>query len=517
VKLTVGLTQPSSAWEQILAREGVSRAYVDFLKDRLDQEYSVIVATAAPEADSRKALQEYLSHGGALVGYAGDLGELCGLETRPEHIEYLLADGDGPDISLLDLDMNGRVARESNMLRTSSGAHALYLGACGGGSVALLPFDVNRCLYDTRPATRQFYARGDRLPFERVSRVGKGEMFLLVHRVLQRLHALRRMPYVRLADFPRGERSACVVRVDTDGASRAEVDELHSLAASHRLPLSWFLDVKSHEEWLQHFTNMVGDEVGVHCYRHQTYDRYAENLVNIRKAKELMVAAGLPPAGFAAPFGIWNPALAAAVDDSGFDYSSEFSYVYDAFPLFPATQDRQFSTLQLPVHPVCLGSLRRVGFTEPQMLKYMTSIIDLKLRRREPLFFYHHPRDRHVRVLDSLFSALAERSGRMTTMGKFARWWKTRLQVRFVAEMKPDTDIAVRAMTDDSDEVFLEVTRPDGYRSRLPCTETINLREVPWEEPAAYPAAPDDIRRIREFDLRTTVARVYASLLRGAR
>jgi hypothetical protein len=520
VKLVVGLTHPSSAWEQVLAQEGVSRAYVDFGKSRLDQEYSVIVATAVPDPGHNEALKDYLARGGAVLGYTGDLGDLYELETRPEHLQFLIADNEGPDITLLDLDSDGIVPGDANMLQTSSGTKALYLGPFRGGFAAFLPFDFSRCLYDIRPATRQFYATRERLPFERVSRVSKGEAIHLVHRLLERLHALRGIAYVRVADFPRGEGSTCVVRVDTDGASRAEVDELRDLAGSHSLRLSWFLDVRSHEKWLHHFAEMDGDELGVHCYAHQTYGVYEQNLRNIRKAKDRMVSAGLAPEGFAAPYGIWNPTLAAAVDDIGFAYSSEFSYAYDAFPFFPATPDRQFSTLQVPVHPVCLGSLKRVGYEEPQMQKYMTAIVERKVSRGEPLFFYHHPGDRSVRALDFLFSVLQERSGRIMTMGEFARWWKKRLGVRFEAEDHAGTDITARSLEtppDDTVGIFLEITRPDGYRTRQPLDGSVSLRNVTWEEPPVLTVIPEDIRRIREFDLRTTIAQLYASLLRSVR
>jgi hypothetical protein len=220
-----------------------------------------------------------------------------------------------------------------------------------------------------------------------------------------------------------------------------------------------------------------------------------------------MVSAGLAPEGFAAPYGIWNIALAAAVDDIGFTYSSEFSYAYDALPFFPATPVRQFSTLQVPVHPVCLGSLRRVGYAEPQMQKYMTAVINRKLSRREPLFFYHHPRDRFVGALDHLFSVLQERSESNMTMGEFARWWKKRLRVRFEADEHAGTDITVRRSE----------TPPDGFQTRQPFRESVNLRGASWEDPAVLEEIPDDIRRIREFDLRTTIAQLYASVLRSVR
>jgi hypothetical protein len=411
----------------------------------------------------------------------------------------------------------GAVPREANTLRTQDDTFGLFAGEMCGGAAVILPFDVESVLRDTRSADKSFYAGRERLPFERVSLVAKGEVRHLLHDALEFLCHARGFPYVHLWYYPAGHRNVFAFRIDSDGADRNDIDDLYALVRSNSIGASWYLDVKSHEPWLDHFGSMVGQEFGVHCYEHRVYDTYELNLENIRRARRAMEFAGLAPQGFAAPFGTWNHHVARAVDDAGFIYSSEFSLAYDTLPLYPIADSTTYSALQVPVHPISPGVLRRAGYSEQQMTDYFAAVIDHKRVRAEPLFFYHHPSHRSWKAMEALFRIVAEGGVEATTLGDFARWWMRRLRYR--VEFKFDRSAVLPVVSGKgggADDVWLHISRPDGQEAFSPPAPRLDLAELRWSAPAPAPP-PADLRRIRDFDPRTLLAELYATMTRRLR
>ncbi len=97
--------------------------------------------------------------------------------------------------------------------------------------------------------------------------------------------------------------------------------------------------------------------------------------------------------------------LAVQLVDCGFEYSSEFSYDYDNLPSVPRLRHGE-GTLQLPIHPICIGSLKRHSYSDKQMIQYFENVIQRKLASSEPIIFYHHPKDGYYDVLDWLFQEM---------------------------------------------------------------------------------------------------------------
>jgi hypothetical protein len=517
VKLSVGLSHNSTAWEQWCSQEGVPFSPVRFGAPHLPEEHAVIVVTAKPDREQSAAIEQYLRGGGAIIAYAPFAAGLGESNFRYEDVDYLLPGGKIADTGVLDLDARCAIPVESNALVTSAGSPALFVGPCWGGFRVLLPFDLSQVLQDVRATTRQFPADRERLPFERVSTVAKGEAFLLIGHLVELLFASRGLPLVRKARYPDGAKTVIAFRVDSDGGSQEEVEDLHELARKHETPISWFLDVKSHEPWIRAFANMEGDEVGLHCYEHRVFPDYQRNLGNIRRGIDVLSGAGFTTGGFAAPQGKWNEELAEAIDDSGFEYSSEFSYMYDGLPVFPETPTRAFATLQIPIHPVCIGSLNRVGYSESQMVHYFEGVVRRKLNRREPLFFYHHPKDRFPGAVDGLLGLLHDHGPRVT-MDQFARWWNSRSEFSFAAATMQDSGIEMHDHTHNATgSVRLEIIRPDGSRTMASPANHIDLTECRWEAAVRNAGRAEQLRRARTFDLRTTLADIYTSVTRWSR
>ncbi len=521
MKIRIGLVAGGVGWENLCLEEGVPYQLVNAGIPLSNESCSLLVVNRPLNAGERKNVEGFLSTGGAILGSAHVLDGVAGTASRKEWLEYIVPDNEAifDGVSLLDLGLEGSIPREANAFRTPSNAFAVFAGTLRGGFAVILPFDVEALLGDTRIADKSFYASPDRLPSERVSSVGKGELRHLIHRAFEYLHHVRGIPYVHFWYFPADRQTTLAFRIDTDGARRADIDALYRIGRESNVPMTWFLDVKSHEDWLTHFAFMADHEMGVHCYEHLVYPDVASNFANIERAMRLMEVAGVTAVGFAAPYGIWNAGLAEAIDKAGFVYSSEFSLAYDTFPCYPLREERAFRTLQIPIHPICIGSLRKVGYSDRQMTDYFEGVIERKILRREPLFFYHHPSHQHWDVVRSLFHTARKNHVEGMTMGAYARWWERRLEFRFEATVETSNGTpAIRLSSEgviDPDQ-WLRVSTPDGRERIMPFATTLELSTGSWENRPVF-RPPADIRRIREFDPRKVLGDVFERMVRRLR
>jgi hypothetical protein len=514
MKLRIGLLVSSHGWSQVCAQEGIPCGVVPLLSGDLHRECSVLVVNRTVTTNEREAVEGYLRNGGAILGSTRHLQGVAGLSGTAQDIQYIVADGTRtfPSVYLLDVGMHGLIPRGANALRTEGNTFAALAGALGGGHAVVLPFDVDALMTDARTANKNFHARFDRLPAERVSLVAKGEVHHLVADAFRYLHSARGLPYPHLWYFPGSLRNVFAFRIDTDGASRADIDRLYDTARDAGVSMTWFLDVRSHESWLSHFGFLTGQEIGLHCYDHVTHPTLEGNKKNIVRGMQEMHRAGLQPRGFAAPFGTWNPGLARAIDEAGFTYSSEFSYAYDTLPLYPAAGDDAFGTLQVPIHPICIGSMLRCGYSDERMTEYFERAIAAKLSRREPLFFYHHPSHARWNVVKSLLEFSNPAVANMT-LSAYAEFWQRRLSMKWTADYIEGELHLSSNLTDD--DVRLCVVLPDGSEILQPLQGGRGeLSAAAARKPEQPMAAPDDIRRIREFDPRQLAGDLFTTFLR---
>jgi len=520
MRIRVGLVGRSHGWEQLLVQEGVDFAPAD-VTSLPSQEFSLLVVARELTETERETILQYLEGGGAILANIRFLGALGGLSSRPARLDHLLPDGTPPfaDLSILDLGTEGHIPTEARTMRTQANEFAVFAGELCGGRAVLAPFDPGAVMSDTRIASKSFFTERERLPAEQVSLVGKNEVRHFVHRALEYLHHARDLPYVHLWWFPDEYENVVALRVDTDAAEKRDIDDLYAVSRELELGFSWYIDVKSHTDLLPHFASMVQQELGVHCYEHRVYSSYEESLGQLSKAKTALEIVGIFGGGFAAPFGMWNPSLARAVDDLGFAYSSEFSYAYDGYPLLPAWADTVFSTVQVPVHPVCPGTLRQVGYSDDAMRAYYAAVVDAKRRRREPLFFYHHPSHRRWEVIRDVLRDAMGPHIMPTTLGSFAGWWKRRSACRIEAASGPgilSTRMRSPGEGHGLEGVSYRISSSPGKEAILSREGEIRLADLRWRDVPLY-RPPEDIGRIREFDPRALLGRVYTAMRRRIR
>ncbi|MCK5573444.1 MAG: hypothetical protein KAJ12_11820 [Bacteroidetes bacterium] len=521
MNIRVGLIGHSHGWDQLFKQEGVDFELADLPSAAVNENFSVLVIARELSEAEGASIVHYLRAGGAVLACVRYLNDLPGISSRPARVDYLLPDEDSPfaSLSILDLGIEGDIPREARTLRTQGNEFAVFAGELLGGMAVLAPFDPGALMSDSRTASKSFYSGRERLPAEHTSLVSKGEVRHFVHQALEYLHHSRGLPYVHLWWFPAGSENMVALRIDTDGAEKRDIDDLYTISRELEVGFTWFIDMKSHEEILPHFASMVEQELGVHCYEHQVYSSYEENLKQMSKAKSALEAVGVFGGGFAAPFGSWNPSLARAIDDLRFAYSSEFSYAYDAFPLYPAWVNTGFATLQIPIHPVCPGTLRQAGYSADAMRSYYSRVIDTKRRRRDPLFFYHHPSHRHWDVIRDLLQDALGIDCKPTTFGDYARWWKQRSTFRIAVELDGETlriDDQSPAYAPAPEHLTIRVSSPTEKEAILPRAGAVRLHDLQWREVPQY-RPPKEIGRIREFDPRAVLGQVYSAMKRRIR
>ena len=496
--LSVGIIGKKDGWQLMLEQEGVPYAVVG--EEMSVDEFSALVVSDGVSPMWLERLRKYLDSGGSVLCSAGTFSQFADVPSNETFIRYLLPEP-GSEFSgagMVDLFCQGFIPQNANSLLNENGQRTAFIGSFRGGTLVVLPFDANELALDARILTKSFYARRNRLPFERVSLVSKRAVRKLVSRSLEMLHHRRGLPYVHKWYYPSDAPSLFALRVDTDSSDRHTIESLHHLAASVNIPLTWFVDTKSQQNFAGVFSSMKADEIGIHCYEHATYPDYQKNIENIRRATNLLHGHGIEATSFAAPYGAWNEAIAAAIEHCGFEYSSEFSYDFDNLPSFPYSDGKPMSTLQVPVHPISIGSLQRQGFDNQEMIDYFRFAMESKLQQRDPLFFYHHPRNNHADVLKVMFEFVHQQSVQAVRMIDYARWWKKRCGVSYRAFVN-DNELRIDSGPAD-DSVYVHITQDSVKESFTPFQSHISMGNLEWNNSPQPMPLRADIHRIRKFN-----------------
>jgi hypothetical protein len=500
VNLRVGIIGTEPGWQQLLLREGIPHA--DAQPPFGPAEYAALVVGDSADRRAFAAVRSYVNGGGAVLTSSKHAATVAGLIDKRIRVDSFIpsADKEFSAVALLDVFGTVHVPERANLLFLESREKAAFLGREGSGHVMVLPFDAPSLIADERARTKSFYAPARRLPFERVSTVSKGEVRQFVSRCLELLYHRRGVPFVHSWYHPEGAKTVFAFRVDADEADESSVRDLYRLADEERIPMTWFLHVERQREFLGAFTEMRDQEVGVHCYAHRTFEEADAIRKDVRTALDRMRHAGLAPRGYAAPYGVWSRTVGEALRDMEFAYSSEFSFSYDDLPLVPSLGGGRPGILQVPIHPVCLGTMRRHSYSEEQAFAYFDLVLRRCVRSGAPAFFYHHPKDGHPAVLRRLFARVREEELPLMTLGAYADWWNARQRFTLHADYA-DGRVKARGTGGPAD-IRMRISTPDG---REACVRTDG--EYPLEGPGwkAVPDAspnPPDLFRARAFNYR---------------
>jgi hypothetical protein len=405
-QLCIGITNLSPGWQSILESLGVWFEAVDFTLP-LDRHYSAIIVNAPATGLEIRTLQKFQQSGAGLLitKNAGSLFKTTQVKTVkiPQlPIEY---------------------ARFTQFVDEEK-QRSIHLA-----------IHADKKISDHRYERKRFYFKPGLHPDELVSVINKGALLETIEICLRELHLTCGLPFIKKWNSPQ-IKPVFAFRVDSDFGTKASIGQLYNMAKHHRIPMTWFLHIQAHEGWLKYFHNFENQEIALHGYEHGTSESYEQVLNNIERGKQLLVDAGFTPVGFCVPYGIWNNTLGRVLQKFDFSYTSEFTIGYDAPPFYPIQDQEQLESLQIPIHPICTGSLSRKKASVTQMETYFLEVLHSKVIQNQPVIFYHHPMQPGLEIWNAVFKEVNNLELTKLTFAEFAAFWK----LRNSSEFKPVFD-----------------------------------------------------------------------------
>ncbi len=462
--------------------------------------FVVLIVTYFGKKQNTKYILEYLNNGGSILVEADAAKHLLSQKVKRVYLKTLYAE-EGPLFSRsfdCDLFRRMQVPKSATHCRNQMGKYAIGVLSYGKGNVVVLPSGLIASLLCADVRQKYFHSEyGKRLPSEKVSKVSKGGLRHIIQECLIYLYRRRNVPFVHLWQFPNGEKNVFSFRVDTDFGTQQELETLYSLCQKNRIPATWFVETKSQYNWIRFYRDMKDQEIGYHCYRHRIFPDYQTNKKNIVEGLNILRNAGIHPKGYAAPYGEWNPALGKVVQEMQFEYSSEFGLDYDDLPFYPYLNNSFSTVLQVPIHPVSIGNLRRARHTKQQYLSYYQNVIQQKFMLEEPIFIYHHPGHRNFAVFQEIFREIQQQNIPSMSMGNYSTWWKRRARIDWSPVVRNQKLILDVRNGDGS--VYLRAISPDKKYTVFPFQKTIDISKLVWKNrDQSIPVHSPGVRR-RDF------------------
>lgn len=502
MNLKIGLTIKKPGWQIILGQEGVPSEVVSDLNEINPANFSALIVSGFNTLRQKESILEYVRTGGAVLVDSAMSSELLDFKARKRKIRYLIPERVSiySDVGLVNLDLNGKLLQAKNLTALDNGLKINTI-QIKDGIILILPFDVNEAILDYTTARRKFYFRRRELPSERVAKLSKGEIRKIVKISLEFLHYFRNLPFIQLWYYPNGKPNIFLFRVDSDSCSRQDANILYKVCETHSISASWFIETRSAEKWIADFKNMRNQEIGLHCYWHCVFKDYQSNSLNIEKGLKILKKSGIMPIGFVSPFGEWNYNLARAIEESGFEYSSEFCLDYDDLPFYPSRyisgENRFSKVLQIPIHPMCTGRLGCSHFSEEEMWKYFKAEIEYKMKLNEPIILYHHPINNHFSLWDKIFQLIAFSNISKMNFREYARWWNVRVKNKLNARII-DGNVFIENGNAFPSSLWLRISSSKGS-SIIPIKSKIALNRIKGETKRENIELPNDLAKIRRF------------------
>lgn len=462
MELTVGITEMQPGWSTVLGQIGVPYQKVELDQPIDPKKISVLILSSMPTADQKENLFQFLKSGGGILSEANFTTTFLNLGLKDIFIKYLHPNQDSvfSQVPLCDLEMRCEIAADAQHIPNQDGVKTVAIQDYQNGKVVILPSGFcNRLIEPKGISRRNFPSLTKRFPTERISRVSTGGIRHIIQRALEYLFHCCKLPFVQTWFFPNGEKNIFAFRVDTDSASRKEIESLHQICRQNDISATWFLDTKSHRNWIRYVSEMKEQEIGYHCWDHRVYPNFHANRLDMERGLSVLTKVDIKPTGYATPFGEWNPSIGRLVQEKGFAYSSESGCAYDDFPFFPHMRSGFSSSLQVPIHPVSTRRLQLARYSEDQMAQYYSRIIQQKLFLNDPIVFYDHPVHGHSKIFEDIFSEVRERNIPNATLNDYQAWWRKRLNATWQATFENGKVLVHSSNADAS--IWLKITYPD--------------------------------------------------------
>ena len=491
MNLRIGIDSFKPGWEIILKQIGVSFTQLS-LSDKISpDEYSVLIITDPHAIKENEVIEKFLNAGGAVL--YSDSAILDGISFKTKRVLSLISKENTPfsQIGLVDIYSAINIPSSEKIKTIDSG---LKIFSVNNGVNLILPFNINELIVNSNSRRKKFYANRKELPSEIVAEVSKGKLRKIVEISLEYLHHKRDLPFVHLWHQPYIDKNLFIFRVDTDFCSKQDANEMYETCKKNHISATWFLDTDS-EDRLNNYALFDNQEMAIHCDKHYVYDNTEDNYNNILKADKKLKKCEINATGFAAPFGDWNYNLDNALQKMKLKYSSEFTLDYDDLPFYPYCNNKFSEVLQIPIHPISLGRLRRSHFSENEMLQYYIDLMKYMVKIKEPVIIYHHPHHKHFNIFNKIFQFVESNNFVNMNMGEFSNWCEERYK------LKPEFQYADNRLSVkfDSENVFIKISTIDGFT--ISQEKDIQIDKITLK-PHFKSIIKNDIKRIRKFQWR---------------
>jgi hypothetical protein len=421
--LCIGIYDLTPAWISLLDQLGVWYQEVSKETDHY-KSFSLIIANKPAQRDQVHQIKSYLKQGGNVIFINDDHGFIPDKTFKRIFLKRVYNDLriEGlHHIPYLDLFTNVKTKGGSKL------SDLITFKQVMSGHIALIGFNPADLLFRTEYSRKQFESSVGKKPDEIVSKVSKGQISDLFLQLLREIHFKAKLPFIRKWTSPEYKPVFCF-RIDSDFSDKDHINDVYSLLNEHQISATWFLHVKAHEGWLSHFDQLEGQEMALHGYKHGTSRSERKVTKNISEGLKKLNESSLEVKGFCAPYGIYNRALENSLQKFDFMYTSEFTFAYDSYPI-----NFNSNGLQIPIHPICTGSLNRKGYTTSDMLSYFNEVLNRKLSRHEPIIFYHHPLQTGLYLFNTIFEKVIEEGLTNLTFEQYAEFWHKREKCTFEA------------------------------------------------------------------------------------
>jgi hypothetical protein len=480
----VGVYEPSSSktsgWTRVLEQEKAPYRKVS------EPGCPVIVC----EGQVPDGLVEFLQEGGvAIITAAKERTLPFPVRYRGQAVTQLLQ---FPELDLRDVRMAGISAVFAG---EGFGNFTLHENRIEKGGIrtghfpAFIQERVGRgyCLFTGLPLSELLLSLGDTLRTfsrhsnitERIVAIDKAKILRVLVWILRKGFSLLRIPYVHLCYYPNRAASVFAFRIDVDGTYGESLTSIAQAARAAALPITFFVNrsLCLGEEHYLHQIDPV-NEIGNHANIHNLFDTPEENLRNVSEGRAWLQQNSLPVGPwYAAPRGMWNPELGAALEELGYLYSSDFGLEIDGLPFFPRVYARRSALVQIPIHPFSVERAVRYAEenglnppSEEEVLSYFTAVARDHLEQGWPIFFYGHP-EHFGKMAKTVLFGLKRWADHWnvpnTTLSKYAEWWKRR------------DALEIRASHDgDQNELVIHCTLPEDVCVRVFANDDLRVSGV---------------------------------------
>jgi len=430
-RIRIGYVGNSYSWEQLLDQLGADWKRLEPGDSVSVQDFSCVIVDRSLNRIESSSLNNYLDNGGAIIDA---IGSICGQsftsrtfkEIVPSGIESLFN-----HINQIPVYGKAKIHRSSGVLNGT-----IWFDPSVNRNLAFCGLPVSRLWSNFKTIHRLFGFSDAAITAERTSALQSHPYLEVVLSLIRTLHDKSGLPFVHKWWHPESHKLTATLRIDTDYGDFDSLKMISNGAKEYDIPLTWFLHTEHHETYLGKFidTLSASDEIALHCFSHSEFKTSGQYLSDIKNGLKLLNEHGVEPLGYAAPYGNWSGPLAETLQKFSFLYSSEFCYDFDSLPSVSPSS----GILQLPVHPVTIGSFRRFKSNPSDIQAYFRNIVQQKRLQHQPVHLYHHPLDGTPKQWLDFINFFKSDRYLVLTYSQWSEWWKKRSSLNF--EIHFDTE-----------------------------------------------------------------------------